>query len=82
MPALTSPSALQSKAGTVPFTAKPKKGMSVNIFEMSGYALDEENSFESPERVISEQRMIAVEGSSFNYDFPKHSVTVFRVKGQ
>ncbi|MGM0883203.1 MAG: alpha-L-arabinofuranosidase C-terminal domain-containing protein [Bacillota bacterium] len=57
-----------------------KASLTAEVFEMSGHALDDENSFESPERVLPKQKKFSVEGCSFSYDFPKHSVTVFRVK--
>lgn len=56
-----------------------KLSLTVDVFEMSGNALDDENSFTSPERVLPKQKKLIVEGSSFSYDFPKHSVTIFRM---
>jgi alpha-L-arabinofuranosidase len=56
--------------------------LKAEVFEMSGYALDEENSFETPERVSPKKKSFNPEGSSFSYDFPKHSITVFRINGK
>jgi alpha-L-arabinofuranosidase len=58
----------------------PQTSLTVDVYELSGHALDEENSFEAPERVVPKQRSFSTEGCSFSYEFPKHSVTVFRVK--
>ena len=57
-----------------------KTSLSVDVYEMSGHALDDENTFESPERVLPKQKEFRTEGCSFHYDFPKHSITVFRVR--
>ncbi|WP_028609014.1 alpha-L-arabinofuranosidase C-terminal domain-containing protein [Paenibacillus harenae] len=57
-----------------------KTSLTVEVYEMSGHALDDENTFESPERVAPKQKEFSTEGSGFHYDFPKHSITVFRVK--
>lgn len=57
-----------------------KASLDVDVFELSGHELDDENSFTSPERVLPKQKKFSAEGSSFSYDFSKHSVTVFRVK--
>ncbi|MGO4106554.1 alpha-L-arabinofuranosidase C-terminal domain-containing protein [Paenibacillus sp. YAF4_2] len=54
--------------------------LSVQIFEMSGHSLEDENTFESPEHVSPKQKEFFTEDSSFEYEFPKHSITVFRVK--
>jgi alpha-L-arabinofuranosidase len=56
-----------------------KEAVTAQLFEMSGYPLDAENSFESPERVSPKQTIFRAEGSSFLYEFPKHSITVFRI---
>ena len=57
-----------------------KTSLSVDVYEMSGHSLDDENTFESPERVLPKQKEFCTESCSFQYDFPKHSITVFRVK--
>ncbi len=57
-----------------------KTSLTVEVYEMSGHALDDENTFASPERVLPKQKEFSTEGCSFHYDFPKHSITVFRVK--
>ncbi|XEC93531.1 alpha-L-arabinofuranosidase C-terminal domain-containing protein [Paenibacillus tarimensis] len=57
-----------------------KPALSVEVFEMSGHELGDENGFESPERVTPKQKAFYAEGNGFSYDFPKQSITVFRVK--
>ncbi|WP_342564949.1 alpha-L-arabinofuranosidase C-terminal domain-containing protein [Paenibacillus sp. FSL R7-0345] len=50
------------------------------VHELSGIELDAENSFEEPLKISPSSRTIAFEGSSFAYEFPGHSVTVFRIR--
>lgn len=57
-----------------------KSSLRVEVYEMFGHSLDDENSFESPEQVSPKQKVFSTESHSFHYDFPKHSITVFRVK--
>ena len=57
-----------------------KTSLTVEVYEMSGHAPDDENNFESPEQVLPKQKEFNTEGCSFHIDFPKHSITIFRVK--
>ncbi|MCL6602832.1 MAG: carbohydrate binding domain-containing protein [Paenibacillus sp.] len=57
-----------------------KPSLSVEVYEMSGHALDDENTFVWPERVLPKPKEFITEECRFHYDFPKHSITVFRVK--
>lgn len=52
----------------------------VEVHEMSGHSLEEENTFEAPDRVSPKQKEFTINGSRFEYEFPKHSITVFRAK--
>jgi alpha-L-arabinofuranosidase len=52
----------------------------VEIHEMSGYELDQENSFEEPEAVVPKSRETAIDGSRFGHEFPARSFTVLRVR--
>lgn len=52
------------------------------VHELSGVELDAENSFADPLKVSPSTRAIAFEGHGFEYDFPGHSVTLFRIKRQ
>ncbi|ACT02244.1 alpha-L-arabinofuranosidase C-terminal domain-containing protein [Paenibacillus sp. JDR-2] len=54
--------------------------LNIDVYEMSGHSLDEENTFETPDRVAPKQNQFRAQGNRFAYDFPKHSITVFRVK--
>jgi alpha-L-arabinofuranosidase len=45
---------------------------------MSGYELEEENSFETPEKIIPKQHEITVKGNTIDYEFPKQSITRMR----
>jgi alpha-L-arabinofuranosidase len=49
------------------------------IFEMSGYNLEDENSFECPELVIPKQKDFSMKGKNFLYEFPRQSITIFRI---
>lgn len=48
------------------------------ILELSGYGLEEENSFEEPHRIQPVQKAFEAASSCFEYQFPKQSVTVLR----
>lgn len=52
------------------------------IYEMSNYNLNDENSFEDPELISLRKKDFFIKGNAFEYDFPKHSVTVFRFNGE
>jgi len=49
------------------------------IFEMSGYNLCDENSFEAPKLVVPRQKDFSVNVKDFSYEFPKQSITIFRL---
>ncbi|CAH1207608.1 Extracellular exo-alpha-L-arabinofuranosidase [Paenibacillus auburnensis] len=50
------------------------------VHELSGIELNAENSFADPQKVSPSSRTITFEGNCFDYDFPGHSVTVFRIQ--
>lgn len=52
----------------------------VEIFEMSGFALEDANDLDSPVKVSPATHVLALKDNVLEYEFPKHSVTVFRVK--
>lgn len=56
-----------------------KAYVSGRIFEISGCELEDENSFENPKKVYPVEHDFAA-NSEFEYEFPKQSVTVFRLK--
>ena len=49
------------------------------IFEMAGYKPEDENSFETPQLVVPKQRDINFNVKDFFYEFPKQSITIFRL---
>ena len=57
-----------------------KKDLSIEVYELSGYQLEDENNFENKELVSPQQTNFTTMGSSFSYEFPKKSVTIFRIK--
>jgi len=52
-----------------------------SIFEMSGFNLDDENSFKYPKLVSPKQKDINIDEKEFSYEFPKSSITIFRLFG-
>jgi alpha-L-arabinofuranosidase len=55
-----------------------QENLTGSIFEMSGYKPEAENSFEAPELVAPKEREFKAEGTTFQYEFPKQSITIFR----
>lgn len=55
-----------------------KEDLSATIYEMSGYELEEENSFETPEKIVPKQHDITVKANKIDYEFPKQSITIIR----
>ncbi|NIK77101.1 alpha-L-arabinofuranosidase [Paenibacillus castaneae] len=64
----------------IEFMELPNSSYEADIFELSGHALEDENSFEKPDRIVPKEKSMAIDGHRIVYDFPKHSVTVFRIK--
>jgi len=54
----------------------------VEIHELSGYELNQENSFEEPEAVVPKLREMRIGCSRFEYEFPARSLTVLRIRQQ
>ncbi len=50
------------------------------VSELSGYSLEDKNSFEEPEKIYPKTKSIIGENGSFEYEFPPLSVTVFRIR--
>jgi alpha-L-arabinofuranosidase len=71
----------QSVTTQVVLDGMQEKVLDGMIFEMSGYELDAENSFEAPELISSKQKNFSVNGNVFAYEFPKQSITIFRFYG-
>lgn len=51
-----------------------------DVYDLSGYQLEDENNFENKELVSPKQTNFPTVGSRFSYEFPKQSVTIFRIK--
>ncbi|OMF24165.1 alpha-L-arabinofuranosidase [Paenibacillus sp. FSL H8-0548] len=64
----------------VEFTDLLNASYAIDVFELSGHALEAENSFEKPDQIMPKEKSIRMNGNHFEYDFPKHSVTIFRIK--
>lgn len=54
----------------------------VDISKMSGHALEDENSFEEPERIVPVDGTFRMQGNTFEYEFSRYSLTVFRFKSR
>ncbi|WP_150266199.1 alpha-L-arabinofuranosidase C-terminal domain-containing protein [Paenibacillus tepidiphilus] len=52
----------------------------VEVTELSGFELDDINSLDDPHKVSPSTHILALKDHVLEYEFPKHSVTVFRVK--
>ncbi|HEX7712566.1 MAG TPA: alpha-L-arabinofuranosidase C-terminal domain-containing protein [Bacillota bacterium] len=68
----------QPVAAQVVLDGMKKKSIMGKIYEMSGYELNNENSFEYPQLVVVKQKKFSLDSHIFDYEFPKHSITVFR----
>lgn len=51
-----------------------------DVYELSGHALEDENSFEEPERIKPKEKSMRMDEHRLLYDFPNHSITIFRIK--
>lgn len=56
-----------------------KNSVNGRIYELSGHNLEDVNDFENPRRIYPSERDFNA-GGEFEYEFPKQSVTVFRLK--
>lgn len=56
-----------------------KERVSGTVYELSGCELSDMNSFENPRKIYPAEKSFKADGE-FEYKFPKHSVTVFRLK--
>lgn len=70
----------QAVTAQIELDGRMNKALTGKIFEMSGYELEAENNFEAPKLVAPRQKDFSVEGKTFSYDFPKQSITIFRLK--
>ncbi|SFF20535.1 Alpha-L-arabinofuranosidase [Paenibacillus algorifonticola] len=54
--------------------------LTIEIYELSGHALDAVNSFEAPDNIKPQHRSMQTSTNQVNYEFTKHSCTVFRIR--
>jgi alpha-L-arabinofuranosidase len=52
----------------------------MNIYQLSGRSLNDRNSFEEPGKVRSKETEGKMDGNKLTYNFPKQSLTIFRIK--
>lgn len=68
------------KTAKITLAGLDDKTYTVMVEDMKDIPLDSENSFDEPVKVCSKQREITVSSNTFDYVFPKESVTVLRLK--
>ncbi len=59
-------------------TAVVKNGCRCRVFEISGYAANEKNSFEQPDKIKPKEYEFAAEESAVTFQFAKESITFLR----
>lgn len=64
---------------TIDFKNHDKQSLRGTVYQMAGYGLEDKNSFEQPQLVSPKEWEITIEGNCVNYEFPAHSLTVFKV---
>lgn len=70
----------EEKEGRIVLAGLEDKAYTILIEDMKDFALDSENSFDNPCGVCSKTREITAASNTFEYIFPKQSVTVLRVR--
>jgi len=73
----------QSLEVSLALSSSPTSIATVEVYELSGYELKEENDFAAPTRISPKHSSIEAgpeQENSFNYTIAPHSVTVFRIK--
>lgn len=56
-----------------------KELLSGKIFKMNGYEPEDVNSFTEPRKIAIEEAPINIKGNTLCYEFPKQSITIFRL---
>lgn len=56
-----------------------RESVNGTVYELSDCELNDKNSFDNPKKVYPIEKAFSAKGE-FEYEFPKHSITVFRVK--
>lgn len=65
----------------IAFTDLLEASYKIDIFELSGYELEAENSFDRPEWIKPREQSVRMDGQQLNYHFARHSVTILRLLG-
>jgi len=55
-------------------------GLSGIVYELAGNSLDDENSFDEPDKVKPSEKAFSCDINKWKYTFPKESVTIFRIR--
>ena len=64
----------QIRTGIVLEGLDEKETVMIEFSELSGYSLEDENSFEQPERIVPANQTLHLQGSAFEYEIPRHSL--------
>jgi alpha-L-arabinofuranosidase len=70
----------KEKTAKIDLAGLENKSYTVIVEDMKDIPADSENSFDEPMKVCSKTREISVSSNTFEYVFPKESVTILRVK--
>lgn len=68
------------KTAIITLAGLEDKAYTVMVEDIKDVSPDSENSFEEPRKVCSKTREVTVQSNTFEYVFPKESVTVLRIK--
>ncbi len=70
----------KEKTAEITLAGLENKNYTVMVEDIKDIPVDSENSFDEPVKICPKQREITVTSNTFEYVFPKESVTVLRVK--
>ncbi len=70
----------KEKTSKITLAGLENKNYTVMVEDIKDIPVDSENSFDEPVKICPKQREITVTSNTFEYVFPKESVTVLRVK--
>ncbi len=70
----------KEKTAKITLAGLENKNYTVMVEDIKDIPVDSENSFDEPVKICPKQREITVTSNTFEYVFPKESVTVLRVK--
>lgn len=70
----------KEKNAKITLAGLENKNYTVMVEDIKDIPLNSENSFDEPMKICSKQRKMTVSSNTFEYVFPKESVTVLRIK--